>query len=51
MRPRDHHPACTAMGLYTVARATMDVDVLRKELGLKDTDLPLLNHPIAFPNK
>lgn len=43
--------ACTAMGLYTVARATMDVDVLRQELGLKDTDLPLLNHPIAFPNK
>lgn len=43
--------ACTAMGLYTVARATMDVDVLRQELGLKDSDLPLLNHPIAFPNK
>lgn len=43
--------ACTAMGLYTVARATMDIDVLRQELGLKDTDLPLLNHPIAFPNK
>lgn len=43
--------ACTAMGLSTVARATMDIDVLRQELGLKDTDLPLLNHPIAFPNK
>jgi SagB-type dehydrogenase family enzyme len=43
--------ACTAMGLYTEARATMDIDVLRQELGLKDTDLPLLNHPIAFPNK
>ena len=39
--------ACTAMGLSTVARATMDEDTLRKEQGLKDTDRLMLNHPIG----
>lgn len=39
--------ACTAMGLSTVARATMDTDVLSKELQLKDTDRLMLNHPIG----
>lgn len=39
--------ACTAMGLSTVARATMDEAVLRKELQLKDTDRIMLNHPVG----
>lgn len=39
--------ACTAMGLSTVARATMNEDVLRKELGLKDTEKLMLNHPVG----
>lgn len=40
--------ACTAMGLSTVARATMDETVLRKELQLKDSDFLMLNHPIGI---
>ena len=38
---------CTAMNLATVPRATMDSDVLKKELGLSASQLPMLNHPIG----
>lgn len=38
---------CTAMGLKTVARATMEHDALVRELGLTDSQVPMLNHPIG----
>lgn len=38
---------CTAMGLKTVPRATMNKEVLAKELGLKDNQILELNHPIG----
>lgn len=40
--------ACEALGLATVPRATMDKDVLRAELKLTDTQMPILNHPIGY---
>lgn len=39
--------ACTALGLKTVARASMNFDVLKEELKLKETSLLELNHPIG----
>jgi len=38
---------CTAMGLKTVARAMMEKDALVRELGLTDSQIPMLNHPIG----
>ena len=38
---------CTAMGLKTVARAMMERDALVCELGLNDSQVPMLNHPIG----
>lgn len=40
--------ACTALGLGTVARGTMDKDVLQKELGLDANHMLMLNHPIGW---
>lgn len=40
--------ACTAMGLQTVARASMDADTLRKELQLNDEVWLELNHPVGY---
>ena len=40
--------ACTALGLKTVARATMDFDTLKRELHLADTSYLELNHPIGY---
>lgn len=40
--------ASTALGLGTVARATMDSEVLVKELNLKEGEAPILNHPVGF---
>ena len=40
--------SCTALGLGTVARATMDTDALRQALGLDDHQLLLLNHPMGL---
>ena len=39
---------CTALGLGTVARATMDHEALRRELSLSDEQVPLLNHPVGW---
>lgn len=41
--------ACESLGLATVPRATMDVDGIRKLLGLTARQLPVLNNPIAYP--
>ena len=38
---------CTAMGLKTVARASMEKDALVRELGLTDDQVPMLNHPVG----
>lgn len=40
--------ACTALGLKTVARATMDFDTLKRELNLSDTSYLELNHPVGY---
>jgi nitroreductase len=40
--------ACTAMGLQTVARASMDADTLRQELQLGDEVWLELNHPVGY---
>ena len=42
---------CTALGLNTVPRMSMDSEILRTELKLDaDTDL-LLNHPVGYAPK
>ena len=43
--------ACTALGLATVPRATMDKDVLIEALGLNELQVPLLNNPVGWPRK
>ena len=40
--------AATAMGLGTVARGTMDREVLAKALGLVEEQVLLLNHPVGY---
>lgn len=41
--------ACSALGLATVPRATMDQQALRKVLKLTDTQLMLINNPVGYP--
>lgn len=40
---------CQAVGLVTVPRATMDVDGIRKLLGMNENQLPIMNNPVGFP--
>ncbi len=42
---------CTALGMSTVPRMTMDTDVLKQELGLDETYDLILNHPVGYPAK
>ena len=42
---------CTAAGLATVPRATMDVKALQSILGLNENQVPLLNNPVGYPKK
>ncbi|MDR1380730.1 MAG: SagB/ThcOx family dehydrogenase [Tannerella sp.] len=42
---------CSAAGLSTVPRATMDKDGLKKTLKLSDTQLLTLNNPVGYPKK
>lgn len=39
--------ACTALGLNTVPRMTMDAQALKDALSLSEQQIPLLNHPIS----
>lgn len=39
---------CAAAGLATVTRASMEHKALQKLLGLKDTQLPLINNPVGY---
>ncbi|MFT4073773.1 MAG: nitroreductase family protein [Dysgonamonadaceae bacterium] len=41
---------CAANYLDTVARGTMDIDTLKRELNLKDSQCLFLNHPISYQN-
>ncbi len=40
---------CQSVGMATVPRATMDVEGIRKLLGLSDQQLPVMNNPVGFP--
>ncbi|MDR2918068.1 MAG: SagB/ThcOx family dehydrogenase [Tannerella sp.] len=42
---------CSAVGLSTVPRATMDKAKLKEVLKLDDTQLPLMNNPVGYPKK
>lgn len=42
---------CAAVGLCTVPRGTMDQAAIRKLLGLKETQIPLINNPVGYPAK
>jgi SagB-type dehydrogenase family enzyme len=42
---------CSAAGLSTVPRATMDKNELAKALKLSDTQLLTLNNPVGYPKK
>lgn len=39
---------CASTGLGTVPRATMDIPKLKEVMGLKETQYPILNHPVGF---
>lgn len=41
--------ACTALGLATVPRASMDKETLAQALQLGENQLLLLNHPVGWP--
>ena len=41
--------ACSALGLATVPRGTMNHDELRAALRLSDMQLLMLNHPVGYP--
>jgi len=40
---------CAATGMATRPRASMDRDRIRALLKLRDTQFPLLNHPVGYP--
>ncbi len=42
---------CAGTGLSTRPRATMDIVKLKEILKLKDTQYPLLNNPVSYPEK
>lgn len=39
---------CSSANLATVPRASMDFDQLKKVLKLKDTQMPMMNHPVGY---
>ncbi len=41
--------ACTALGLATVPRASMDKEQLKSALGLDGQQVPMINHPVGYP--
>ena len=42
---------CSAMGLVTVPRASMDGKAIQKLLGLNENQMPILNNPVGYPKK
>ncbi len=41
--------ACAGLGMVTRPRASMDMGGLRELLKLKDSQHPMLNHPVGYP--
>lgn len=41
---------CESAGLVTVPRATMDVEGIRRILGLGGKQLPVMNNPVGYPS-
>lgn len=39
---------CSSANLATVPRASMDFDQLKKVLKLKETQMPMMNHPVGY---
>lgn len=39
---------CSSASLATVPRASMDFDQLKKVLKLKDSQMPMINHPVGY---
>lgn len=39
---------CSANGLATVPRASMDADGIKKLLNLSDTQIPIMNNPVGY---
>lgn len=39
---------CSSANLATVPRASMDFDQLKKVLMLKETQIPMMNHPVGY---
>ena len=39
---------CSAANLATVPRASMDNEQLKKVLKLKDSQMPMMNHPVGY---
>ena len=39
---------CTTAHLATVPRASMDIDKLKTVLQLRDTQIPMMNHPVGY---
>lgn len=39
---------CSSASLATVPRASMDFDQLKKVLKLKDSQMPMMNHPVGY---
>ena len=39
---------CAAANLATVPRASMDLDALKATLGLTESQLPIINHPVGY---
>ena len=42
---------CSAAGLCTVPRGTMDSKAIGTLLGLNDNQIPLINNPVGYPSK
>lgn len=42
---------CSAAGLSTVPRASMEKDALKKALQLSDTQFIMMNNPVGYPKK
>ena len=42
---------CSAAGMVTVPRGTMDQEAIQKLLGLNENQIPLINNPVGYPKK
>ena len=40
---------CSSVGMATVPRSSMDIEILKSALKLKESQLPMMNHPVGYP--